>query len=274
LSRAQPADPEATIAAVMSGDLARVAAMGPPLEVIGTLSRALICAAPGKVFVSADFSAIESRVLSWFAGENWKLKTYQDFDATGDPALEPYCVTATRILGRSVTPDDEAGRQIGKLCDLAFGYAGVIAPDSTFTDAQIVTFNRQWRAAHPKIVKSWGELHRMLLRAVRTGKPQVMRNLHGEMRTGTLYLRLPSGRELAYPEARVEPGQYDDQIVFKDNARGKWRDVRGWHGSFTENLVQAVSRDLWRRRCSDSSPPAIRSCFTCMTRLSPRYRKN
>jgi hypothetical protein len=44
------------------------------------------------------------------------------------------------------------------------------------------------------------------------------------MRAGTLYLRLPSGRELAYPEARI--------------------DVRGWHGTFCENVVQAVSRDL------------------------------
>jgi hypothetical protein len=67
--------------------------------------------------------------------------------------LEPYCVTAARVLGRNVTPADEEGRRIGKTCDLAFGYAGVVpafrkfAPDG-FTDEQIVTFNKQWRAAH------------------------------------------------------------------------------------------------------------------------------
>jgi hypothetical protein len=93
-------------------------------------------------------------------------------------------------------------------------------------------------------VKFWGDLHRMLLGAVRTGKPQSLRNLRAEMRAGTLYLRLPSGRELAYPEARIEAGQFDDQIVSKDNAIGKWRDTRGWHGTFCENVVQAVSRDL------------------------------
>jgi DNA polymerase len=250
LSRAQPTDAVAAIAAVMSGDLARVAAIGPPLEVVGSLSRALICAAPGKMLISADYSAVESRVLSRLAGENWKLEAYQKFDATGDPALEPYCVTATRILGRSVTPDDEDGRQVGKLCDLAFGFGGGggafnrIAPDAGFTDAQVETFKRQWRAAHPKIVKFWGDLHRTLLRAVRTGKPQELRNLRAEMRAGTLYLRLPSGREIAYPEARIKAGQCDDQIVFKDSAIGKWREVRGWHGTFTENVVQAVSRDL------------------------------
>jgi DNA polymerase len=248
LARAQPADPEAAIAAVMSGEITRVAAIGPPLEVIGQLSRSLICAPAGKMLISADYSAVESRVLAWLAGENWKLETYRKFDSTGDPALEPYCATATRVLSRSVTPDDEEGRQIGKLCDLAFGFGGVMAfrkfaPDTDFTEEQIRTFNRQWRAAHPQIVKFWGDLHRMLLLAVRTGKPQELRNLGAQMRNGTLFLRL--GRELAYPEAHIEAGQYDDdQIVCKDNARGKWHDVRCWHGSFCENVVSAVSRDL------------------------------
>jgi DNA polymerase len=249
LIRAQPADPEAAIAAVMSGDLTRVGEIGPPLEVVGSLSRALICAPPAKVLISADFSSIEPRVLCWLAGETWKLDAFRRFDATGDLALESYCVVASKVLGRTVTPADEEGRQIGKYMELAFGYGGVmafrkIAPDADFTDAQIVTFNQQWRAAHPKIVKFWGDLHRMLLRAVRPGKPQDFKNLHAEMRAGTLYLRLPSGRELAYPEARIEAGQYGDQIVSKDNAIGKWRDVRGWHGTSCENVVRAVSRDL------------------------------
>jgi hypothetical protein len=154
-------------------------------------------------------------------------------------------------LGRNVTPDDEAGRQIGKICDLAFGYGGALgafkkfAPDADYTEAQIVTFNRQWRSAHAKITKFWGDLHRMLLITVSSGAPQVLRNMHAEMRAGALYLRLPSGRELAYPEAHLETGQYDEyQIVSKDNALGKWRDARGWHGTFTENVVQAISRDL------------------------------
>jgi DNA polymerase len=250
LARAQPADPEAAIAAVMSGELARVSAIGPPLEVIGSLSRAMICAAPGKLLIGADYSSIEPRVLCWLAGETWKLDAFRRFDSTGDLALENYCVVATKVLGRTVTPADEEGRQTGKYMELAFGYAGglgafrKIAPDANFTDAQVETFKRQWRAAHPKIVKFWGDLHRMLLRAVGTGKPQAMRNLRAEMRAGTLYLRLPSGRELAYPEARIEGGQYDDQILYKDNARGKWQDTRGWHGTFCENVVQAVSRDL------------------------------
>src|SRR5262249_17197260 len=105
---------------------------------------AMVRAAPGHVLIGAHFSAIESRVLAWISGETWKLNTYREFDRTGDPALEPYCVTASKIFKRTVTPDDEAGRQIGKTCDLAFGYGGGVRawrradPSNTYSDEPIL----------------------------------------------------------------------------------------------------------------------------------------
>jgi DNA polymerase len=250
LARDQPTDSDATISAVLSGDLEKVRAIGPPLEVIGSLSRSLICAAPGKVLIGADFSAVESRVLAWLAGEEWKLDVYRRFDTTGDPAIEPYCVTASRVLRRTVTPDHEEDRQLGKFTDLAFGFGGAlgafrrIAPDADFTDAEVETFKQQWRASHPKIITYWGHLHRALLSAVRTGTPATFKNLRAAMRAGNLHLFLPGGRALTYPEARIVPGQFSDEIEFKDNVRGGWLAQRGWHGSFVENVVQAISRDL------------------------------
>jgi DNA polymerase len=251
LSRAQPADLEAAIAAVTSGELARVAAIGPPLDVIGSLSRAMIRAAPGKVLISADFSSIEPRVLCWLAGETWKLDAFRKFDATSDLAFENYCLVATHVLGRVVTPDNEEDRQTGKFMELAFGYGGgkgafrKIAPDANFSDAQVENFKNQWRTAHPNVRKLWGDLHRLLLRTVRTRQSATLRNTGAEMRGDDLCMILPSGRAITYPQARIEPGQFDsDVIVFKDNAQGKWRDKRGWHGLFTENAVQAIARDL------------------------------
>jgi DNA polymerase len=177
LSRSVPADEDAAIAAVLSGDLARVASVGPPIDLIASLSRSLIIAAPGCDLMPGDFSSIESRITAWYANETWKLAVYREFDRTGNPALEPYCMIASKVLGRTVTPDDEEGRQLGKLLDLAFGFGGGagafkrIAPDSGFSDAQIEHFKRQYRATHPETGMFWRRYFRMLRRVVRSGEP-------------------------------------------------------------------------------------------------------
>jgi hypothetical protein len=65
------------------------------------------------------------------------------------------------------------------------------------------------------------------------------------MRAGALLMRLPSGRHIAYPEARLSPGKFENvQITFKDNAKGGFGDHAAWYGTLIENAVQAVSRDL------------------------------
>jgi hypothetical protein len=68
--------------ALLAGDRAALDRFGSPLGVVAQLSRAALCAAPGHVLVCADFSAIESKILAWFAGEFWKLESYRRFDAT------------------------------------------------------------------------------------------------------------------------------------------------------------------------------------------------
>ena len=252
LKKAKLADLDAVISAIRSGDLARVRAIGAPLALVGDLSRSLICAAPGRVLLGADYSAVESRVLAWLAGETWKLEAYRQFDETGDPSHEAYCQTASRILQRVVTPDDEAGRGIGKICDLAFGYGGGLGAwrkfdnSSTYDDSQIENFKAKWRAQHAATVRFWHALENLLKRALRTGERRTLGSLAAECANGNLYLTLPSGRRLTYPEARLEPGKFPGttQIVYRDNAKGAWIEQRGWHGTFTENVVQAVSRDL------------------------------
>ena len=116
----------------------------------------MIDAAPGHVLIGADFSAIESRVLAWVAGEGWKLDAYRRFDATRDPRDEPYCETACKIfrVPSGTYTKDSPERGVGKTCDLAFGYQGGLnawrkfEPDK-FTDAEVETFKTEWRAAHP-----------------------------------------------------------------------------------------------------------------------------
>ena len=104
----------------------------------------------------------------------------------------------------------------------------------------------EWRNAHRATTRFWHRLENGLKRALRRRERVALGNLVFEMIDGNLFLTLPSGRRLAYPEPRIEPGKYPDttQLVFKDNAKGGWRDVRGWHGIFVENVVAGISRDL------------------------------
>jgi hypothetical protein len=244
---------DSAIAAIKSGELGRVAALGQPLSIAADVSRGLICARPGHVLIGADFSAIESRVLAWLADDKKKLATYRAFDETGDPTLEPYCVTASKILGRVVTPADEEGRTIGKTADLALGFGGSVgawrklAPNDARSDEEIKANVAAWRSAHPQIVRFWSNLETALKRAVRRpGQLFTCGRLSAQCWDGTLWVELPSDRAIAYPEAHLVDGKFEDttDIAFKDNAMGKWREVVEWYGVFVENVVQATARDL------------------------------
>jgi hypothetical protein len=152
-------------------------------------------------------------------------------------------------LRRTVTPDDEAGRAIGKVADLACGYGGGVGAwrrfkDDPRTDDEIKADVSAWRSAHPATVTFWNNLEGAMRRAIRCGSA-ALRSLSFAFENGVLYTALPSGRRLAYPKARIVPGKHDaPQIAFHDNASGKWSEVRGWRGTFVENVVQAISRDL------------------------------
>ena len=93
----------------------------------------------------------------------------------------------------------------------------------------------------------WRELARAIRIAIRTGQPFAAGKIVAEFQGGNLYLTLPSGRRITYPQARLVESKYEGappDVMFKDNARGKWSDYRGWFGTFIENVVQGTARDL------------------------------
>ena len=258
LKRPVVEDLDAAIAAVSTGDYQHVRELYPrPLSVIGDCSRSMICAAPGYTLIGADFSSIESRVLAWVAGEEWKLDSYRRFDATRDPKDEPYCITACKIFR---VPDGSFNksspeRAVGKTCDLAFGYMGGLGawrkfqPDQ-FSDQQVEKFKTEWRVAHPKIKKFWYDVDRAAWTAVR-GRGQVVRcgSVAFKCDGAFLQLKLPSGRKLFYPLAKIEIEDARNQVVvFADNAAGQFKDCRHGNGAYgglwTENVVSGIARDL------------------------------
>jgi DNA polymerase len=242
--------PDAAIVAVLSKNIEQVCKLGDPLEVISNTLRGIVRAAPGHVLLGGDFSSIESRIVAWFAGEDWKLANYREFDRTGDPELEPYCVTATRLLGRKVTPEDKVGRGVGKVGDLALGLGGGLGAwrkwDDTSSDEEANRHIATWRKAHPATVRFWHRLENAARTCVSTGCKTCVGRIRCHFENGTLYLMLPSGRRIAYPEARLGPGKFEgtQQVYFMDNAKGGWKETRAWHGTLTENVVQGTARDL------------------------------
>jgi DNA polymerase bacteriophage-type len=258
LKRPQVEDLEAAITAVATGNYEHVKSLYPQaLSLIGDLGRSLIVAAPGHTLIGADFGAIESRVLAWVAGEEWKLEAYRRFDATQDPRDEPYSVLACRMLhvpDGTFTPDSPE-RKIGKTADLACGFmgsAGAIekfAP-GLFDEAKREQIKNEWRAAHPNIKNFWYEIDRAAWTAVQE-RGRVIRCGPVAFRCvgAFLLLKLPSGRKLSYPITRnklIDPKR--GVVLFNDNAAGRWRDCRDGRGAYggvwTENIVQAISRDL------------------------------
>jgi DNA polymerase len=253
LKKPETKDLGAAVNAIMAGDIARIRELGAPLTVAGDIARGIICAAPGCILIGADFSAIESRVLAWLSGEEWKLDTYRQYDATGNPEFEPYCVMASQALKRTVTPDDESGRSFGKTYDLAFGFGGGVGAwrkfdsSDSYSDAEIEHFKKAFRTTHRATVKFWRALERAAHRCVYTGAPINLGNRFAfAMENGTLFMTLPSERRLAYPEACLVPGKFEftRELRYKDNARGGWANIGAWYGTLVENVVQATARDL------------------------------
>jgi DNA polymerase len=245
--------------AIMSGDLAIVKALGSPIEIAGDVARATIAAPPGHKLLVADYSAIESRVLAWITDEQSKLALWARFDQTGTSDADPYV-----IIGRSLGFPEETARAYGKIADLAFGYGGGVNAYKNFMptadntpDPVIDGFKRAWRERHPQTVQFWHGIERAAIaaihregEAIRYGRLTLQcRRLHG---VAFLFITLPSGRALSYPFARVIATlpRGTPAVSFMDNAilTGGWTEYRPgrgmWGGGFTENIVQAIARDL------------------------------
>jgi hypothetical protein len=254
--------PATLVGALIAGDRATLARWGNPLKVTSGISRAALCAGLGYTFIAADLNAIESRIPAWFAGEQWKLDVYRQYDTTGDKTLEPYRVLAHRMLHKTspVSEITAAERQLGKCADLACGFGGSvgawrrIAHDADVrSDEEVLTIIRQWRETHPATRVLWRKLAQAARVALHTRIPILVAPAPRPPITVAfdgvdMSITLPSGRAIIYPGARLTPNTKfegaDPDIEFFDNARGQWKPARAWFGMLVENVVQGTARDL------------------------------
>lgn len=221
-----------------------------PLDVLSQLIRTAFVPREGYRFMVADFSAIEARVIAWLAGEKWRMDVFAD---GGDI----YCASASKMFGVPVEKHGINGhlRQKGKIAELALGYQGSIgalkamgADKLGLSDEELLKIVDSWRRASPHIKQLWYDVDAAALEAVRERRAVTLH--HGvafSTRKGILFLRLPSGRRLAYvrPMTEIEPAFNREGITYEgaEQTTGKWARLRTYGGKLVENIVQAIARD-------------------------------
>lgn len=226
-------------------------------DVLSQLIRTCFVAAPGKKLISADFSAIEARVLSWLAKEDWRQQVF----ATHGKIYE---ASASAMFGVPVEQivkgrPEYALRAKGKVAELALGYQGgsgaliqMGALNMGLTEEEFPDIVKRWRSSNKRIVDFWYRIEQAALSVLREGRPVGMDGLilqwESDLAKGLdfLTIQLPSGRKLYYAQPRLSPNQWgSDSIHYQgmNQSTRKWDAQDTYGGKLTENVVQAIARD-------------------------------
>ena len=217
-------------------------------NVLSELIRTVLIPKPNHRFIVADFSAIEARVLSWLAGEQWRLDTFRN-------GSDIYCASASQMFRVPVEKHGVNGhlRQKGKISELACGYGGSVgalknmgAVEMGVPEDELQGLINDWRNANPHIVKLWTEVGNAAMKAIKEKTIVSLGKLVFMYERGILFIRLPSGRRLSYIKPRIGTNRFGgDSITYMGvGASKKWERLETFGGKLVENIVQAIARDL------------------------------
>ncbi len=224
-------------------------------DVLSQLIRTAFVAREGSRFIVADFSAIEARVIAWLAGEEWRMKAFAE-------GKDIYCASASAMFGVPVVKHGINGelRQKGKVAELACGYGGSVGALKAFgadkmglTEPEMQSIVDNWRASSPRIVQLWWDVDRAIKQTLEDGTTHRTHGLMFSLQKGILFIRLPSGRSLAY----VKPRLIDGKITYEGVSSNKgWARLESYGPKFVENITQAISRDLLLNAMKQVGPDA------------------
>lgn len=217
-------------------------------DTLSQLIRTAFVPAEGKKFFVADFSAIEARVIAWFAGEDWRTKVFVD---GGDI----YCASASQMFKVPVEKHGVNGhlRQKGKIAELALGYGGSVgalksmgALEMGLDEEELQPLVNAWRESNPHIVRFWWDVDTAVKKAIKQGQMQEVRGIKFLCKSGMLFILLPSGRMLSYVKPRIGENRFGGESVTYEGVGGtkKWERIESYGPKFVENIVQGTSRDI------------------------------
>lgn len=217
-------------------------------EVLSELIRTAFVPRPACKFIVADFSAIEARVIAWFAGETWRQEV---FASGGDI----YCASASQMFRVPVEKHGINGhlRQKGKIAELALGYGGSVgalkamgALEMGLSEEELPPLVSAWRSSNPNIVRLWWDVDRAVMTSVRERTATEAHGIRFSCQSRMLFITLPSGRKLSYVKPRIGTNQFGSDCVTYEGigATKKWERCDSYGPKFVENIVQATSRDI------------------------------
>jgi DNA polymerase bacteriophage-type len=234
---------------VRSGDYALLSALYDSVpEVLSELIRTAFVPRDGYKFIVSDFSAIEARVLSFLAGESWRLKVFAE---NGDI----YCASASAMFHVPVEKHGQNAhlRQKGKIAELALGYGGSVgalksmgALEMGLAEEELQPLVDAWRTSNPNIVQLWWDVDNAVKTTVRQRLDTETHGIRFRYRSGMLFIILPSGRQLCYVKPKMGTNKFGgDSVTYEGvGSTKKWERIESYGPKFTENVVQAISRDI------------------------------
>lgn len=215
--------------------------------VLSELIRTAFVPRPGCKYIVADFSAIEARVLSFLAGEQWRIKVFEE-------GKDIYCESASQMFRVPVEKNGVNGhlRQKGKIAELALGYGGSVgalkamgALEMGLTEDELQPLVDAWRQSNPHITRFWWDIDAAVKQVVQHKASVETHGFKIFYRSGMLFIELPSGRRLCYVKPRMGVNQFGgSSVTYEGITTGRWGRIESYGPKFVENIVQAVSRDI------------------------------
>jgi len=234
-------------------------------DTLSQLIRTAFVATPGNVLIDADFSAIEARVISWLAGQEWRLEVFRTHGKIYEAsASQMFHVPIEKI--KKGNPE-YALRQRGKVAELALGYQGGVSAMrrmdvgrnlDDLSDDEVKGIVDRWRETNSMIRDLWNIVDSAAITVITNGGAQTIRSettdaiitlaCELDVITGTRYMTilLPSGRKLYYPSPEIGVNRWGNPSVSytgQNQTTKRWEKVETYGGKLVENIVQAIARD-------------------------------
>ena len=217
-----------------------------PQDLLSQLVRTAFIADKGNLFYVSYFSAIEARVIAWYAEENWRLDVFKTHGKI-------YEASASQMFNIPIEQVDTDLRQKGKVAELALGYQGgagalkaMGAIEMGVAEEELPELVKAWRQANQNIVSFWYRVQEAAIACVETRQVQVTHGLIFRIERGFMTIELPSGRKLSYPKPVLAQNSWGSTVIkFKGiGLNNQWGDIDTYGGKLVENIVQATARDI------------------------------